>query len=55
MFHLDLFQGVGEGGLWEADEIEYIFLDDCCWEVQIRKNGATIKKSNSLQMIPLEP
>ena len=54
MILLDLFQGVG-GGVWEADEVEYTFLDDYCWESQIRKNGATIKKSNSLQMIPLEP
>ena len=35
--------------VWEADEeIGYTFLGDCCWEVQMRKNGVTIKRRNSL-------
>ena len=35
--------------VWEADEeIGYTFLGDCCWEVQMQKNGVTIKRRNSL-------
>ena len=44
----------GWGKVWEADEIGYTFLGDCCWEVQMRKNGVTIKRRNSLQIIPLK-
>ena len=30
----------GSGGKWwEANEIGYTFLGDCCWEVEMRKNG----------------
>ena len=36
------------GKVWEADEIGYTFLGDCCLEVQMRKNGVTIKRRNSL-------
>ena len=43
MFLLDLFQGLG-GKVWEADEIGYTFLGDCCLEVQMRKNGGDHKK-----------
>ena len=43
MFLLDLLQGVG-GKVWEVDEIGYTFLGDCCWEVQMRKNGGDHKK-----------
>ena len=40
---------MGWGKVWEADEeIGYTFLGDCCWEVQMRKNGVTIKRRNSL-------
>ena len=36
------------GGVWEADEMEYTFLGDSCWEIQMRKNGVTIIRRNSL-------
>ena len=47
MFLLDLFRGVGGrgGGVWEADEIGYTFLGDCCWEVQMQKNGVDHKNN----------
>ena len=38
----------GGGRVWEADEIGYTCLGDCCWEVQMRKNGVTIKRRSSL-------
>ena len=25
--------------MWETVEVEYTFLGDCCWEVQMRKMG----------------
>ena len=37
----------GTGKVWEAVEIGYTFFGDCCWEVQMRKNGVTIKRRNS--------
>ena len=48
-FSWTYFRGwVGEGGgVWVADEIGW-FLGDCCWEVQMRKNGVTIKRRNSI-------
>ena len=39
--------GESVGGRWRI-------LGDCCWEVQMRKNGVTIKRRNSLQIIPLK-
>ena len=40
---------MGWGKVWEADEeIGYTFLGDCCWEIQMQKNGVTIKRRNSL-------
>ena len=30
--------------MWEVNEIGYTFLGDCCWEVQMRKNGSDHKK-----------
>ena len=44
MFLLGLFQGVGE---WEEVEKVCIFWGDCCWEVQMRKDGKTVKRRNS--------
>ena len=38
----------GGGGILEAVETGYTFLVDCCWEIQMRKNGVTIKRRNSL-------
>ena len=32
----------------ETDEIGYTFMGDSCWEVQMRKNGVTIERKNSL-------
>ena len=40
---LELFQGVGE---WGA--VEIAFWEDCFWDVQMQKNGVTIKRRNSL-------
>ena len=34
----------GGGKVWEVDKIGYTFLGDCCWEVQMRKNGGDHKK-----------
>ena len=46
---------MGWGKVWEADEeIGYTFLGDCCWEIQMRKNGVTIKRRNSLSIISLK-
>ena len=39
----------GWGKEWEPDEeIGYTLLGDCCSEVQMQKNGVTIKRRNSL-------
>ena len=36
------------GKVWEPnEETGYTSLGDCCWEVQMRKNGVTIKRRNS--------
>ena len=34
----------GGGKYWETDQIGCTFLGDCCWEVQMWKNGGDHKK-----------